>query len=392
MTSGTSQPIVGELQPHRFLALDAIRLLERRDVEPAGLFLPLADDLAAVVDEAVDKADGRPPARDLADVHLRRIVRAEDSGLHPGTGGVGRHRRAGVAVGRHRHRCMPAPSPSTPPSQAARLERPGRQPTLVLDDQLAATDSSPALADVSGVRTSPRLTMFSVLRTGNNSRYRHISPGAAPARPWSATSPSREIVAHQQRLACLRQIVDLIGGIMIAFHRAFEMGDERRTLGGQIVIVFHGLFLPLRLVIAGLDPGPCSRILLKCDGCAGQARARRSALHIQRLAVGVEHGFLHRLRDGGMREDRVHQFFLCGFEVHRHHKTLDQFGHFGADHVGAEQLAGLLVEDHLYHALVLALRDRLAVADERKPPDANARPASLALASVNPTEATCGWQ
>jgi hypothetical protein len=34
--------------------------------------------------------------------------------------------------------------------------------------------------------------------------------------------------------------VDLVGGIMIAFHRAFEMGDESRTLDRQIVIVFHG--------------------------------------------------------------------------------------------------------------------------------------------------------
>jgi hypothetical protein len=27
---------------------------------------------------------------------------------------------------------------------------------------------------------------------------------------------------------------------MIAFHRAFEMGHERRTFDRQIVIVFHG--------------------------------------------------------------------------------------------------------------------------------------------------------
>jgi len=36
--------------------------------------------------------------------------------------------------------------------------------------------------------------------------------------------------------------VDLVGGIMIAFHRAFEMGDKGRALGGQIVIVFQGIF------------------------------------------------------------------------------------------------------------------------------------------------------
>ena len=41
-----------------------------------------------------------------------------------------------------------------------------------------------------------------------------------------------------------------------------------------------------------------------------------------------------------MREDGVHQLFLGGLEVHRHHEALDQLGHFRTDHVGAEQLAG----------------------------------------------------
>ena len=56
--------LLGELEPHRLLALDPVRLLERRDVEPADLGLALADDLAAVVDQAVDAVDrSRPAAR-----------------------------------------------------------------------------------------------------------------------------------------------------------------------------------------------------------------------------------------------------------------------------------------------------------------------------------------
>ena len=34
--------------------------------------------------------------------------------------------------------------------------------------------------------------------------------------------------------------MDLVGGIMIAFHRAFEMGDEGRAFDGEVVVVFHG--------------------------------------------------------------------------------------------------------------------------------------------------------
>ena len=45
--------------------------------------------------------------------------------------------------------------------------------------------------------------------------------------------------------------MDLVGGIMIAFHRAFEMGHERRTFDGQIVVVFHGLLFRFLLGATG---------------------------------------------------------------------------------------------------------------------------------------------
>src|SRR5207253_6428552 len=64
-------------------------------------------------------------------------------------------------------------------------------------------------------------------------------------------------------------------------------------------------------------------------------------------------------------------FFFRGLQVHGDYVALDQFGYFGADHVRAEQLPGLLVEDHLDQALILAERNRLAVADERETADAD---------------------
>ena len=65
-----------------------------------------------------------------------------------------------------------------------------------------------------------------------------------------------------------------------------------------------------------------------------------------------------------MREDGVHQFFLGGLEVHRDDEALDQLGDFRADQMGAQQLAGLGVEDRLRKPRILAERDRLAVGDE----------------------------
>ena len=67
----------------------------------------------------------------------------------------------------------------------------------------------------------------------------------------------------------------------------------------------------------------------------------------------------------------MHQLFFGSLQIHRHHVALDELGDFGADHVGAEELPGLLVEDHLDQTLVLAERDGLAVADERKAADAD---------------------
>ena len=72
-----------------------------------------------------------------------------------------------------------------------------------------------------------------------------------------------------------------------------------------------------------------------------------------------------------MREDGVDEFLLRSLEIHRHDVALDQLRDFGADHVGAHELAGRLVEDHLDEPLVLAERNRLAVADERETANAD---------------------
>src|ERR1035441_8745542 len=95
------------------------------------------------------------------------------------------------------------------------------------------------------------------------------------------------------------------------------------------------------------------------------------ALHVEHASISIQHRFLHHLRQGRGREDGVHQFFFRGFQVHRHHITLDQFGNLDADRGADEELPGLLVEDHFDQALVLAERDGLAVADEGKAADAD---------------------
>src|SRR5262249_31567777 len=49
--------LLGELEAHGLLALDPVRLLQGRGIEPSDLRLPLRDDTAAIVDQAVDSID-----------------------------------------------------------------------------------------------------------------------------------------------------------------------------------------------------------------------------------------------------------------------------------------------------------------------------------------------
>src|SRR5262245_8762637 len=92
---------------------------------------------------------------------------------------------------------------------------------------------------------------------------------------------------------------------------------------------------------------------------------------------GIEHAFVHGFRKRRMREDGVDQVFLGGFELHGNDEALNQFGHLGTDHMGAEELAALGIENRLDQALILAERDGLAVADKGEAADFDGAPLLL---------------
>ena len=85
------------------------------------------------------------------------------------------------------------------------------------------------------------------------------------------------------------------------------------------------------------------------NGCGGSG--------VDHPSIRIQHALVHRLGQGRVREDRVDQLFLRRLEVHGDDETLDELRHLGTDEMGAEELAGLLVEDRLHQALVLAERD-----------------------------------
>src|SRR5207248_4145758 len=90
--------LLGQLDAHRLLALDAVGLSQGRAVEPAGLPLALADELAAIVDQSVDEKYRGALDRDLADIDRRSIVGTEDISLDAGARAISGHRRPRIAV------------------------------------------------------------------------------------------------------------------------------------------------------------------------------------------------------------------------------------------------------------------------------------------------------
>ena len=142
MTSGTSQPNCSA-SSSPIVFLPSIRYgsfrVEVSNQPVASRALP--HQLAAVVDQPVDAIDVRAFERDLREIDLRRVLRTEDRGADAAAAGVSGERRARIAVGRHRH-VLDAERlrHRHRHHQAARLERAGRQPAFVLDDDFAAAE------------------------------------------------------------------------------------------------------------------------------------------------------------------------------------------------------------------------------------------------------------
>jgi len=95
--------------------------------------------------------------------------------------------------------------------------------------------------------------------------------------------------------------------------------------------------------------------------------------------IGIQHGLVHHLAECRMREHGFDQFRLGRLQRAPDDIALDQLGHFSPDHMRAQQLTRLRVEDGLDDPLCLAQRNGLAVADEGEAADADVMPCRLCL-------------
>ena len=123
--------------------------------------------------------------------------------------------------------------------QAARLERAGRQPAFVLDQDFGRGEPGGNLRQRHR-RGNGLAQADDVARTAHRQQLAVTPQVERPARQRvlaEARAHALEIVAHQERLAGAREIVHLVGGVALAREGAFEMGNEARALGPQIFIV-----------------------------------------------------------------------------------------------------------------------------------------------------------
>ena len=133
--SGYSQSeLFRQLVAHRLLALDAIRLLQRRDVVPAERLAALRGDAAGVGDQPVDERHLRAVQLRFRDERRLHVFRHEDLRGNAGAGRIGRHRVRGVARRRHRQRRGAERFRARHGrGLSARLERVGRVQRFVFD-------------------------------------------------------------------------------------------------------------------------------------------------------------------------------------------------------------------------------------------------------------------
>ena len=243
--------LLGHLVAHGLLAFDAVRLLERADVEPALVRAALGHHAAAVADQAVDQRDVRAVRLALDVVRLRHVARHEDVGFDAGRRGIRRHRAGGVAGRGIATFLMPSSTHMETAQERPRAlnDAVGLSPSSLTQSASAPMRCPRRLVRISGVQPSPSVT----IDAGGRGQHRRVAPHGGRAvrhvAPRPAVADAVEIVADQQRSAARAEIIDCIrgdsvtcrycipGGSLWAFKASLT--DLHFTPGGTLLLLGH---------------------------------------------------------------------------------------------------------------------------------------------------------
>src|SRR5213083_2384296 len=221
---------LGLLEPHRLLALEAVRLLERREIEPADLRRDLRDDLAGRRDRALDGEDLGARDRGLRDRRGRRAAWHDHRARQPAARGVHGGGAAGVARrGDHEAGRAACSGKRNCHAEAASLERAGGVLALVLAPDVAEPEmrGEPAQGKQRRTPLAQRHRRLVFVERCELAEAVHARRACAQRLLRHVLVHLLEVVAHGEHLsALLADAEHALGVVAVPADRALDVADE----------------------------------------------------------------------------------------------------------------------------------------------------------------------
>src|SRR3989442_13351030 len=226
---------MGQLEPHRLLALEPVRLLERREIEPADLRRDLRDDLAGRRDRALDGEDLGARDRGLRDRGGGRAAWHDHRARQPAARGVHGGGAAGVARrGDHEAGRAACSGKRNCHAEAASLERAGGVLALVLAPDVAEPEmcGEPAQGQQRRTPLAQRHRRLVFVERCELAEAVHARRACAQRLLRHVLVHLLEVVAHGEHLAALLADAEhALGVVAVPADRALDVADEAHRMG-----------------------------------------------------------------------------------------------------------------------------------------------------------------
>ena len=198
--------LLGELDAHRLLPLDAVRLAQGRDIEVAGRRGECARLFASIADVAGDQLQIGAERADRVEDRLRRRVGRVHANGNSGRRCVRGERGAGVARRRHDEAGTPSPRARVTAALIPRAlnDAVGLRPSSFTQSRATPISRANAGSSCSGVSPSPSDTGVSPCLSGSTGAYRHMSHRgviACARRHWRIITNEKRLPAGGQTVA-----------------------------------------------------------------------------------------------------------------------------------------------------------------------------------------------
>ena len=270
-----------ELERDRLLALDPVRLLQRRRVEQVGVTRHRSpDDRACVADQTVDQRQRGAGREALDPGDERRVDRHHHAELKAVKRGVRRPGCAGVPVRGHDHASDSELGGSRDADGgAARLERRGREDAVVLDEQSRDTELAAQLLRRRAAASCPPRSRADTRHPGP-ATARRTATAWRPGWPAHRRSCSRELARGRTAPTAARRRSGTGGGRHPAAAASRNVSTAARSVS---MVVAWARRVPtgsatwreaLTRKLAGTSRGAPGPTFAACAACGPAPRSR----------------------------------------------------------------------------------------------------------------------